>query len=209
MARTRVKICGITRVQDALAAAHAGADAIGLVFYPASSRAVSIATANLIIRELPPFITRVGLFVDASDNDIRSVLSNVNLDMLQFHGEEGPAACEIYGKSWLKALRMTPGINLSALAMKYKNSAGLLLDSCAPGMAGGTGQVFDWDLVTVGLKKPVVLAGGLHSDNVLEAITRVRPYAVDVSSGVESAPGIKDAGKMAAFITRVREAYSE
>jgi len=209
MARTRVKICGITRVQDALAAADAGADAIGLVFYPESRRAVSIAAANLIIRELPPFITSVGLFVDAPTHDVLSVLSNVNLDMLQFHGEEEPAACEIYGKLWLKALRMTPGINLPALARKYENCAGLLLDSSAPGMAGGTGQVFDWNLVTGVVEMPVILAGGLHADNVVAAITRVRPYAVDVSSGVESAPGIKDAGKMKAFIARVRESFSE
>lgn len=209
MGRIRVKICGITRVQDALAAAHAGADAIGLVFYPESRRAVSIAMANLIIRELPPFITSVGLFVDASANDIRSVLSNVNLDMLQFHGDEEPSACGIYGKLWLKALRMSPGINLAALASKFENSAGILLDSYTPGMAGGTGQVFDWDLVTVGVKKPIILAGGLHADNVMAAITRVRPYAVDISSGVESAQGIKDPGKMAAFIARVRESYSE
>jgi phosphoribosylanthranilate isomerase len=176
MIRTRVKICGITRVQDGLAAARAGADAIGLVFYSASPRAVSIDAANRIIRELPPFITKVGLFVDATASDIRSVLSNVMLDMLQFHGSEVQDSCENYGKPWLKAIRMQAGINLPDLAGRFGNCAGLLLDSNVPGMVGGTGQVFDWDMIATDLEKPLILAGGLRTENVQEAIIRVRTW---------------------------------
>ncbi len=209
MNRVRVKICGITRPADGVIAAHAGADAIGLVFYKQSQRAVSIENAILIIRELPPFIARVGLFVNNSVSEIHSVLSNVNLDMLQFHGDEEPEACGQFGKPWLKAIRMKPGVNLPELAEKFDNCAGLLLDSCVPGKAGGTGQTFDWGIVSPGLKRPVILAGGLNADNVQEAIRKVRPYAVDVSSGVESAPGIKDAIKVTDFIRQVREINCE
>lgn len=206
MNRIRVKICGITRPEDGIAAAAAGADAIGFVFYGQSPRNVSIATANRIIRELPPFVTTVGLFVDAAAEEVRSVLGNVGLDMLQFHGDETAQYCGQYGKPWLKAIRMKPGVHLSAEAGKFAGCAGLLLDSCLPGKAGGTGQVFDWSRVSGSLDKPVILAGGLHSGNVTEAIHRVRPYAVDVSSGVESAPGVKEAGKIADFIEQVRTA---
>lgn len=203
MNRTRVKICGITRPEDGLAAALAGADAIGLVFYPPSPRNVDISTANRIIELLPPFITRVGLFVDAADSDIRSVLGNVDLDMLQFHGDETDADCRRYGKPWLKAIRMLPGIDLAAAVAACPGCAGVLLDSSVTGRAGGTGQVFDWGLVNPNLVKPVVLAGGLHAGNVRAAIEKVGPYAVDVSSGVESAPGIKDAARIAHFIEQV------
>ena len=206
MSRIRVKICGITRPEDGIAAAVAGADAIGLIFYGQSPRNVSMATANRIIRELPPFITKVGLFVDAAAEQVRAVLGNVGLDMLQFHGDETAEYCGQYGKPWLKAVRMAPGIDLPVVVGKFAGSTGLLLDSCVPGKAGGSGQVFDWNQVSGALGKPVVLAGGLNPDNVAEAIHRVRPYAVDVSSGVESAPGVKDAGKIAAFIEQVRMA---
>lgn len=206
MSRIRVKICGITRPEDGMAAAAAGADAIGLVFYGQSPRNVSMATANRIIRELPPFITKVGLFVDAAAEQVRAVLGNVGLDMLQFHGDETAEYCGQYGKPWLKAVRMAPGIDLSAVVGKFAGSTGLLLDSCVPGKAGGSGQVFDWGRVSGAFGKPVVLAGGLNPDNVAEAIHRVRPYAVDISSGVESSPGVKDTGKIEAFIEQVRVA---
>lgn len=209
MNRVRVKICGITRPEDGVTAARAGADAIGLNFYKQSPRAVSIDNANLIIRELPPFITKVGLFVNNTASEIHSVLSNVNLDMLQFHGDEQQEACAQFGIPWLKAIRMKPGLNLPELAEKFEKCAGLLLDSCVAGMAGGSGHTFDWSMVSPGLNKPVILAGGLHADNVQEAIRKVRPYAVDVSSGVESAAGIKDSLKVAGFIRQVRETNCE
>jgi phosphoribosylanthranilate isomerase len=209
MNRVRVKICGITRPRDGVDAASAGADAIGLVFYKKSPRSVNPELANRIIGELPPFITKVGLFVDATPEEINAVLSNVNLDMLQFHGDETPAQCESYAKPWLKAIRMAPGIDLQAEIKRYVRSSGILLDSSIPGQSGGTGQVFDWDMVSPGAPKPLILAGGLQQANVQEAIKRVKPYAVDVSSGVESAPGIKDAVKMASFIKQVRMAGGE
>ncbi len=209
MNRIRVKICGITRPGDGVGAASAGADAIGLVFYNNSTRSVSIETANRIIRELPPFVTKVGLFVDAAPQEIRSVLGNVDLDMLQFHGDELPEHCDLYGKPWLKAIRMVPGIDLQHQVQRYENCTGLLLDSSVPGQVGGTGHVFDWDMVSPVVLKPLVLAGGLHQANVHQAILRVKPYAVDVSSGVESAPGIKDMVKMTGFIKQVRIAESE
>ena len=209
MNRVRVKICGITRPRDGVDAASAGADAIGLVFYKKSPRSVNPELANRIIGELPPFITKVGLFVDATPEEINAVLSNVNLDMLQFHGDETPAQCESYAKPWLKAIRMAPGIDLQAEIKRYVRSSGILLDSSIPGQSGGTGLVFDWDMVSPGAPKPLILAGGLQQANVQEAIKRVKPYAVDVSSGVESAPGIKDAVKMASFIKQVRMAGGE
>jgi phosphoribosylanthranilate isomerase len=208
MNRIRVKICGITRPEDGVAAASAGADAIGLVFFTGSPRAVGIDAANSIIRVLPPFITRVGLFVDAPEDYIRSVLNNVDLDMLQFHGSEPPVDCQQFGRPYIKAISMNPGINLLEQSKKYDKAAGLLLDSHVPGKAGGTGQTFDWSELPRDLKKPVILAGGLDADNVVVGIRRVRPYAVDVSGGVESAPGIKDREKIIRFIERVR-AYSD
>lgn len=203
MSRVRVKICGITRVEDGIAAARAGADAIGLVFYSPSPRNVSPAMAEQIIRELPPFITKVGLFVDAADSEVRSVLGNVGLDMLQFHGNETGRYCEQFAKPWLKAIRMNPGVKLADMVDRFAGSSGLLLDSCVPGKAGGTGEVFDWNSLGGPLQKPVILAGGLNPGNVAEAIRTARPYAVDVSSGVESAPGLKDARKIADFINQV------
>ncbi len=201
--RTRIKICGITRIEDALAAAQAGADAIGLVFDPKSSRCVDVKQAAAIARALPPYITVVGLFVDAAAQSVHDVMNRVHLDLLQFHGAETPEYCRAYSKPYVKAIRMTPEIDLHAEERRYAEAAGLLLDSFSPAASGGTGQVFDWNSVPHGLKKPVILAGGLTPENVTEAIERVRPYAVDVSSGVEQSKGIKDVKKISAFVKAV------
>lgn len=205
MSAVRVKICGLTRIEDAVAAAEAGADAIGLVFYDKSPRAVSVAQARAIIAELSPFVTTVGLFVDASRCELEETLQSVALDMLQFHGAESPEECRRYGRPWLKALRVKPGDDLVATCQRYREASGLLLDAYQPGVAGGTGQTFDWRLVPRDLPRPLVLAGGLTVDNVAEAVAQVCPYAVDVSGGVESAKGIKDAARMQAFIRAARQ----
>jgi phosphoribosylanthranilate isomerase len=198
--RVRVKICGVTRVEDALAAAAAGADAIGLVFVEKSPRFVRFEQARAIVSALPPFITIVGLFVDASASRIREVLGQVPLDLLQFHGRETPEDCQQYGYPYIKVVRMVPGVDLVAAAQQYREASGLLLDAYDPQIAGGTGATFDWTQVPPNLGKPVILAGGLTPENVARAIQAVRPYAVDVSSGVEQSKGIKDAAKIAAFI---------
>jgi len=203
MSRIRVKICGITRTEDAVAAANAGADAIGLVFYPSSPRAVDIEAARSLSRVLPPFVTRVGLFVDADPADINDVVNSGCLDMLQFHGSEPAADCERYGMPYMKAIKVTEDVDLHAEARRYPRAAALLLDTHVPGLAGGTGKNFPWERVPEGLTRPVVLAGGLNEKNVIEAILRVRPYAVDVSGGVESAQGIKDGSRIRAFIQKV------
>lgn len=203
--RTRVKICGITRPQDALAAARHGADAIGLVFYAPSPRAVDIATARAIVRVLPPFVSVVALFVNAAADQIRSVLSEVSVDLLQFHGDELPQDCEGFGKPWIKAVAMREDIDLTEVAARYRGAAGLLVDAYHPGVAGGTGQVFDWSRIPATLGLPLVLAGGLSPDNVTQAIQQVQPYAVDVSSGVERHKGIKDEDKVAMFIRAVSQ----
>jgi phosphoribosylanthranilate isomerase len=200
----RSKICGITRIEDALAAVEAGADAIGLVFYAKSPRAVTVQQARTIIAALPPFVTTVGLFVDASRCELGETLDAVPLDLLQFHGDESPAACDGYHRPYIKALRVKPGDDIAAQVALYKNASGVLLDTYVPGIPGGTGEAFDWSLVPVGLSKPVILAGGLTADNVAGAISRVRPYAVDVSGGVEVAKGIKDAKMIRAFMQAVK-----
>ena len=205
MQRVRIKICGITRPEDGLAAAHAGTDAIGLNFYPRSPRAVSIEAANAIIAELPPFITKVGLFVDASEEEINSILNEVPLDMLQFHGDEAPVDCGRYFRPYIKAIRVREDTDLHSQAWRYSDAAGLLLDTYVAGMAGGTGRAFDWEKIPTDLDKPVILAGGLTVENVAEAIHKVKPYAVDVSGGVESAKGIKDKEKILAFVDKVAE----
>ena len=204
MSAVRSKICGITRIEDALAAVEAGADAIGLVFYAKSPRAVTVQQARTIIAALPPFVTTVGLFVDASRCELGEILDAVPLDLLQFHGDESPAACDGYHRPYIKALRVKPGDDIAAQVALYKNASGVLLDTYVPGIPGGTGEAFDWSLVPVGLSKPVILAGGLTADNVAGAISRVRPYAVDVSGGVEVAKGIKDAKMIRAFIQAVK-----
>ena len=201
--RTRVKICGITRPEDALEAARLGADAIGLVFYPPSPRAVTAEQARAIVDALPSFVTIVGLFVDASPAEISAVLGAVRLDTLQFHGNETAAECVRYGRPYIKALRMRPGVDVAACARDHPGSAALLLDAHVEGVPGGTGLAFDWALAPTGLDKPLILAGGLTPENVADAVRRVWPYAVDVSGGVESAKGIKDHRKMAKFINEV------
>ncbi|MBV4492439.1 phosphoribosylanthranilate isomerase [Pseudomonas oryzicola] len=206
MSNVRSKICGITRIEDALAAAEAGADAIGLVFYARSPRAVDVRQARAIIAALPPFVTTVGLFVNATRCELNEILEAVPLDLLQFHGDETPQDCAGYQRPWIKALRVRPGDDLEAACRLYAGARGILLDTYVPGVPGGTGEAFDWSLVPPHLSKPVILAGGLTADNVGQAIAQVRPYAVDVSGGVEQAKGIKDAAKIEAFVRAVKQA---
>ncbi|HDS0920979.1 TPA: phosphoribosylanthranilate isomerase [Pseudomonas putida] len=206
MSNVRSKICGITRIEDALAAAEAGADAIGFVFYAKSPRAVDVRQARAIIAELPPFVTTVGLFVNASRCELNEILEVVPLDLLQFHGDETPQDCEGYHRPWIKALRVRPGDDLEAACQLYAGARGILLDTYVAGVPGGTGEAFDWSLVPAHLSKPIILAGGLSADNVGQAIAQVRPYAVDVSGGVEQAKGIKDAVKIEAFMQAVKQA---
>ena len=201
---TRIKICGITRVEDALAAAQAGADAIGLVFYERSPRHVSIAQAAQLAAALPPFVSVVGLFVNAEAALVREVLAQVSLDLLQFHGDESPEYCAQFGKPYLKAIRVKAGVDLLQCASDFRGAKGLLLDAYMEGIPGGTGATFDWNLIPRQLSLPVILSGGLAAENVAAAIEQVRPYAVDVSSGVEASKGIKDAAKIAAFINEVK-----
>lgn len=206
MAVVRSKICGITRIEDALAAARAGADAIGLVFYSKSPRAVTAVQAKAIIAALPPFVTTVGLFVDATDAELTEILATVPLDVLQFHGDESPEFCSGYGRPYLKALRVKPGDDVAAAMARYAEAAGILLDTYVEGVPGGTGEAFDWSLVPRDSSQPIILAGGLDAENVAAAIAQVRPYGVDVSGGVEQSKGIKDAGKIHAFLRAVRAA---
>lgn len=201
--RTRVKFCGITRAEDAIAAVRAGADAIGLVFYKSSPRYVTVERAAIIAREMPPFVTVVGLFVDAPEAEIVAVLDRVRIDLLQFHGDEPAEACRRYARRYIKAVRMRDNVDLKARAAHYADASGLLLDAWREGVPGGTGGTFDWARIPVDITKPLILAGGLSPDNVARAITTARPYAVDVSGGIESAPGIKDSEKMQAFMRSV------
>ena len=204
--RTRVKICGITRVEDALIAVAQGADAIGLVFYPPSPRYVTPVQAAEIVNALPAFVTVVALFVDASRADVEAVLSQVNIDLIQFHGQESADECRQYGKSYMKAIRVKGDTNLVQYETEYSDAKALLLDAYAEGVPGGTGQVFDWTIIPKNPSKPIVLAGGLDAGNVEQAIRQVKPYAVDVSGGVEFKKGIKDAAKIAAFMRGVSNA---
>ncbi|MGE6686444.1 phosphoribosylanthranilate isomerase [Stutzerimonas stutzeri] len=206
MSVVRSKICGITRVDDALTAAKAGADAIGLVFYAKSPRAVDVRQAREIVAALPPFVTTVGLFVNASRCEINEILDAVPLDMLQFHGDETPAQCEGFHRPWFKALRVGNGEDIESQVARYANASGILLDTFVAGVPGGTGERFDWSLIPAALAKPLILAGGLTAENVQQAIAQVRPYAVDVSGGVEASKGVKDASKVMAFVGRVRSA---
>ena len=203
MARIRVKICGITRVDDAVAADRAGADAIGVVFYGPSSRDVSPALAADIAGSVGAFTSTVGLFVNPAAADVERILGTVRLDRLQFHGDESEAFCQQFGVPYIKALRTRPGADLAALAADYPSASGILLDSYKPGVAGGTGETFDWRVIPESLRSAIILAGGLSPDNVGAAIEQVRPAAVDVSGGVESAPGIKSEQRIRAFIEAV------
>ncbi len=202
--RTRVKICGITSDTDALAAVRWGADAIGLVFYPPSPRAVDVQRARSVVSRLPPFVSVVGLFVDAAPEEIHRVLKEVPIDILQFHGEEPPAACSAYGRPYIKAIRMREGVDLHRATETYRTASGLLLDTYRKGQPGGTGDAFDWSRIPAALAGRIVLAGGLNPDNIESAVRRIRPYAVDVSGGVERERGVKDAEKIAAFMRGVR-----
>jgi phosphoribosylanthranilate isomerase len=203
---TAVKICGITRVEDALAAAHAGAHAIGMIFYPGSPRLVSHEIARRVVDALPAFVTPVALFVDAKRAEVERVVAEVKPQLLQFHGAETADFCESFGIPYIKAARVRQGVDLLQYARRYPSAKGLLLDAFADGSHGGTGSTFDWTLIPDQLPLPLILAGGLNQDNVADAIRRVRPWAVDVSSGVEAAKGIKDAAKIAAFIRGARNA---
>ena len=203
--RTRVKICGFTRVDEAVYAAHLGVDAIGLVFYPPSPRHVEIEQAVRIVQALPAFTSVVALFVDEQEEQIREVLAQVAIDCIQFHGDEPAEACRIYGKRYIKAVSMKDGIDIPALALDYQDASGLLLDAYHPDAKGGTGSQFDWDLIPKSCALPIILAGGLDATNAKQAVQTVRPYALDISSGVEASKGVKDALKMAAFIKQVNE----
>ena len=203
--RTRVKICGITRRQDAEFAVKMGADALGLVFYGPSPRAVSIAQAVEICRLLPPFVSLVGLFVNAQAAEVKATLEQVPLSLLQFHGDESPAFCAQFDRPYMKAVRMQQPADLPQAAEQYAKANALLLDSYKAGVPGGTGQTFDWSMITP-VDKALILAGGLSAENVAAAIRQIRPYGVDVSGGVESAKGIKDNEKMRKFMLEVANA---
>ena len=212
----RVKICGITRLQDLHAACQTGADALGFVFYEKSPRHVTLDVAAALVRELPPFVQSVGLFVNAEPAFVEAVLRAVPLDLLQFHGDETPAACERFGRPYIKAVRVTADTDLLKYAADFETARGLLLDAYVPGIPGGTGERFDWGLIPANLPKPLILSGGLTPDNITEAVHDVRPWAVDVSSGVEAtvllngaavaAKGIKDPYKMTQFIAKAKVA---
>lgn len=203
--RTRVKICGITRVEDALAAVNAGADAIGLVFYAPSPRCVNVAQAQKIVAAIPPFVSVVGLFVNAPTTEIQFILSQVRLDIIQYHGDETPDVCKQINLPYYKAIRVKADTNLLQYALEFESAKALLLDTYTEAAFGGTGQVFDWNLIPKNMTKPVILAGGLTAENVAHAIKQVQPYAVDVSGGVEVVKGIKDIAKITAFMQGVKE----
>ena len=205
MSRTRIKICGLTRPQDVRAAVDNGPDAIGFVFYPPSPRAVSIEQAAELVALLPPFVVSVGLFVNPAPGGVEAGPARVPLQLLQFHGDESESDCARHGRAWIKAARMRPGVDLLEFAASYPRASGILVDAFVDGYGGG-GKTFDWTLIPAGFTRPLVLSGGLDADNVGDAVRRIRPWAVDVSSGVESAKGIKDADMIAAFIAGVRHA---
>ena len=202
---TRIKICGITRPEDGLAAARAGADAIGLVFESSSPRFVGAEQALSVVRALPPFIKIVGLFVNAPAEQVRELMGRVPLDLLQFHGDEPADFCRIFLRPYLKAISMREGIDVHSAVRGYPDAAAILLDTHHAQVAGGSGERFDWSRIPADLGKPLVLAGGLTPDNVGTAVRQVHPYAVDVSTGVEQSRGIKDARRIAAFVEAVRK----
>ena len=209
MRRTRTKLCGMTRVNDAEAAVQLGADAIGLILAPGGPRFISLEQAVIIRRRLPPFVQAVAVFRNPDAAAVEQALRALRPDLLQFHGEESPEFCERFGLPYLRAVPMAGGASPRDWAARYAGAAGLLLDAHAPGGAGGQGRTFDWSAVPRDTGKPLVLAGGLTPENVGAAVRRVQPYAVDVASGVESAPGVKDHGKMQRFIEEVRRADDE
>ena len=202
--RTRIKICGIREAAHARVAAEAGADAIGLNFFRQSSRYIAPDSAARIAADLPPFVMAVGLFVNSAESEVRGILEEVPLDLLQFHGDETPAFCESFGKPWIRVARMEAGIDLVECAHRFSRARALLLDAHVPGQAGGTGKTFDWADIPRGLPIPLILSGGLTSSNVGQAVREVRPWAVDVSSGVEASRGVKDPRKIVEFIRSVQ-----
>jgi phosphoribosylanthranilate isomerase len=204
MAIVRVKMCGMTQVKDALFAAKIGVNALGLIFYEPSPRAVSITQAKTIIDALPPFITTVGLFVNPDPKNVQALLKELPLDLLQFHGNEPAADCRCYGKPYIKAIPMRDQLDWPALLQEYSDAKGLLLDTYHNEMPGGTGQVFDWQQIPPEITKPIILAGGLTPDNVAQAVHQVHPYAVDVTSGVEKSKGHKDHSKMQRFMQAIQ-----
>ena len=204
--RTRVKICGITRPEDALAAVRCGADAIGLVFHPASPRFVQLDVARAVAMAVPAYVAIVGLFVNATVAEIERALEQVPLTLLQFHGQESNESCSRYGIPFTKAVHMVKGVDVNPALLAYPDSRGFLLDTFVAGIPGGTGQVFDWSMIPQDLSAPIILAGGLTAQNVGNAVLRVRPYAVDVSGGVEVTKGIKDAKRIEEFIVAVQTA---
>ncbi len=204
--RTRIKICGITRPEDAQLVGALGGDAIGLVFHPPSPRSISPYQARIIVASLPAFVTVVGLFVDARQDFIRGVLDAVRIDVLQFHGEENPAMCASFGLPYIKAVPMAKGIDVAAYAEHFVSARALLLDTFEVGKAGGSGKAFDWSLVPAPIGHRMILAGGLTPANVMQAILQLRPFAVDVSSGVESSKGKKDRCKLVEFFRSVHRA---
>ena len=206
MARIRIKICGITRPEDAIVAAACGADAIGLVFYKDSSRYIEINAARSVINAVPPFTTKVGVFVEPDEAEVGAILENLSLDLLQFHGDENPELCRRFGKPYIKAVRMKADVDLMAYVRQYPDASALLLDSHVAGIPGGTGQVFDWGMIPEELDRPIILAGGLNPGNVGAAVARIHPYAVDVSGGVEAEKGVKDKQKIEEFIRAVNNA---
>jgi phosphoribosylanthranilate isomerase len=200
---TRIKCCGMTRVEDALLAARLGADAIGLVFTARSKRQVALARAREIVVVLPPFVATVALFMDDDADLVRQVIEEVQPTLLQFHGSETDEWCAQFGRPFLKAIAMGEGAAALPRLRDYRHAAGLLLDGHGLGEAGGSGKAFDWSLLSGELTQPMILAGGLHAGNVADAVRLLRPWAVDVASGVESSPGVKDPDKLAAFIHAV------
>ena len=202
---TRIKICGLTRAEDMQVAIEAGADALGLVFYPPSPRFVDPEQAVRLAGMAPPFVSVVGLFVNAEARQVSELLAAVPIHLLQFHGDEDEAYCRQFGRPYIKAARMRPGLDLLQYAASFPSAQAILVDAFVEGY-GGSGKSFDWNLIPNSMSKPLVLSGGLDADNVGEAIRRVRPAAVDVSSGVEAAKGIKDADKIRSFIAAARAA---
>jgi len=203
---TRVKICGITRLQDALAAVEAGADALGFVFYEPSPRYIEPVKAAEIIAQLPPFVTTTALFVNEAAENVSAIAELTQIDLLQFHGDESPEYCNQFSRPYFKALRMSPGLDVNSEAKRYGGSKAILLDAYRAGVPGGTGEAFDWDRIPTDLDKPLILAGGLDQENVNQAITQVHPFAVDVSGGVEKSKGLKDRSKITLFMKEVARA---
>jgi phosphoribosylanthranilate isomerase len=208
MSPVRVKVCGITRVEDALSAIRLGANAIGFVFWPKSSRYITPDSVREIVLALPPFVTTVGVYVDPTQEWVEETAVAGSLSLLQFHGDESPEFCEQFSLPYIKAIRVREGVDLLQYTTRYRRARGLLLDTYTAGMPGGTGHVFDWKLIPQDLSLPLILSGGLNPANVLQAIKQTRPWAVDVSSGVEAAKGIKDEKKISAFMQGVRKSES-